>query len=120
MVQLTWNKLLVMKVEKWQMEKKLEDLENELKAMKIETKSESKEVKEVWTQCGLLSRHDKATQTDPYGLLTKEGLFSTSEAGTNTDTGTDTDTGTNTNTGLQQSVNKACHTLEGSGQLHLK
>ena len=53
----------------------------EIEDMKMERESKRKE---VWTQCGLVSGHDKAIQTDPYGLVTKEGLFSTTEAGTNT------------------------------------
>ena len=65
----------------WMMKVPIKVGDMEIEDMKMERESKRKE---VWTQCGLVSGHDKAIQTDPYGLVTKEGLFSTTEAGTNT------------------------------------
>lgn len=65
----------------WMMKVPIKVGNMEIEDMKMERESKRKE---VWTQCGLVSGHDKAIQTDPYGLVTKEGLFSTTEAGTNT------------------------------------
>ena len=88
---LSWMNCVLMKVENAWMEKKLEELRTKMEAMKMESESKRKE---VWTQCGLVKGHDKAIQTDPYRLVTKEGVFSTTEA--------------STNTGLMQGVTKGC------------
>ena len=62
-------------------------------------------MKEVWAQIGLVSGHEIATQTPPYGLLTKEGLLSTSQAATQT--------------GLLPGVDESSQTLTGSGGFNL-
>ena len=70
-----WVMKVAMKVGNMEMEDMTREMEGKTREMETETEIET--VKEVWTQTGLVTEQEIGTQTPQYGLLTKEGLFST-------------------------------------------